>query len=116
MRSAGSYIKKENSDEVELVDRTKQPDKSGARDSKGNLLDDKGEVKKADDAPEETPDDLDEQIDGIIEVIKLLEPDDPELWTGSGKPKVEAIEPILGRSITGGERDVAWDKYQEENH
>ncbi|MBN2060706.1 MAG: hypothetical protein JW882_09860 [Deltaproteobacteria bacterium] len=32
--------------------------------------------------------------------------------TGSGKPKVEAIEAILGRSITASDRDSAWDKIQ----
>lgn len=34
--------------------------------------------------------------------------------TSSGKPKVEAIEEILGRDITAADRDAAWDRIQAE--
>ena len=35
--------------------------------------------------------------------------------TKSGRPKVEAIEEMLGRDITAADRDEAWEKIESEN-
>ena len=50
----------------------------------------------------------------IIEAIGQLDPDNPELWTKSNppKPKVEAIEAILGFDISGLERDQGFEAWQ----
>ena len=54
-------------------------------------------------------------LDRLVEAIGDLDPDDKELWTAAGVPKVEAIEEVLGQDITGPQRDEAWKAYQEAN-
>lgn len=48
----------------------------------------------------------------IEEAFAYLEPDNEAHFTKSGKPDVKALEEILGRKVTAGERDQAWDAYQ----
>ncbi len=50
-----------------------------------------------------------DRIDAIVDTIDDLLDDD---FGKDKKPNVRAIEKILGESITAGERDEAWDKYQ----
>ena len=46
--------------------------------------------------------------DPIVAAIRSLDTDDRSLWTRSGKPRVSAVEDVLGRDITAAERDKAW--------
>lgn len=48
MRSGGSYVKDKSGGEPTLVERTKQPARSGPRNDKGELLDDRGEARQDD--------------------------------------------------------------------
>ena len=48
----------------------------------------------------------------IADAIRSLDTDNPENWTGAGKPQVSAIEAALGRDITAAERDAAWNEVQ----
>jgi hypothetical protein len=43
----------------------------------------------------------------ILEAIERLEVDDASLWLADGRPRVDAIERVLGRQITEAERDDA---------
>jgi len=55
----------------------------------------------------------DELTTAIKEAIgKLKQPDD---FTKAGRPKIAALEPLLGYDIKTAELDPAWDQYQEEN-
>lgn len=49
----------------------------------------------------------------IVDAIAQLDANDPSVWTGQGKPQVDALEKILGRDITAKDRDDAWDSFQE---
>ena len=47
----------------------------------------------------------------IVDATGRLDPEDPSLWSGRGKsrrPRVAAIEAVLGHDITAAERDAAW--------
>ena len=45
-------------------------------------------------------------IKEVIAAIEAMDPDDNTLWTATtGAPKVEAIEAIIGKSITAALRD-----------
>ncbi|MBI2397736.1 MAG: hypothetical protein HYV17_08050 [Xanthomonadales bacterium] len=46
--------------------------------------------------------------DDIRDAIGLLDPNDANAWTQTGKPKVEAIETVLGVPITEEQRDAVW--------
>ena len=51
----------------------------------------------------------------IVDATGRLDPEDPSLWSGRGKsrrPKVAALEAVLGHDITAAERDGAWAAYQ----
>lgn len=61
---------------------------------------------KDDDAPDAGGDD---PLAEIARAIRSLDRDNPELWTGSGKPRTDAIEAVIGRDISAGERDAAWE-------
>ncbi len=52
-------------------------------------------------------------IDGIVSAIASLPIDDGDLWTKGGKPQIAALEDVLQKQITSGERDKAWRRYQE---
>ena len=45
----------------------------------------------------------------LVEAIGGLNKDDEDLWTGSGKPNVNALEAVLGYAVSAAERDGAWD-------
>ena len=54
-------------------------------------------------------DDIAAEAVSIEDAIRRLDPDDPTLWTGGGKPRVEAVEALLGHQISSDERDAAWE-------
>lgn len=47
----------------------------------------------------------------IIQAIGRLDPGNKDLWTSGGKPQVSAIEAVLGKQISAGDRDAAWDVF-----
>ncbi len=51
-------------------------------------------------------------LDDIIEAIDQLNPETD--FAKNGKPKVEAIEAVLGQNIDAEARDKAWELYQKE--
>lgn len=51
-------------------------------------------------------------IDDVIEAIEILNPETD--FAKNGKPKVEAIETVLGQNISAETRDKAWELYQKE--
>jgi len=46
----------------------------------------------------------------VVEAINMLDPANAEHRTDDGKPKVTAIESILGRQISAADRDMAWEQ------
>ncbi|EOX3330233.1 HI1506-related protein [Vibrio cholerae] len=46
---------------------------------------------------------------GLMDAIKQLDPSNEAHFTKSGKPELKALSAIVGRSVTGAERDEAWD-------
>ncbi len=46
--------------------------------------------------------------DDIAAAVGRVDPTDRSLWTRDGKPRVDAVEALLGRDITTAERDAAW--------
>ena len=44
----------------------------------------------------------------IVAAIGRLDRDDLNAWTTGGRPKVGALESVLGAGITSAERDAAW--------
>ncbi len=65
-------------------------------------------------APEtsKTPPPPSASLDDIIEAIEILNPETD--FAKNGKPKVEAIEVVLGENIDAEARDKAWELYQKE--
>ena len=53
------------------------------------------------------PDDPAERIAAIRAARARLDPDNPELWTASGKAKCEALQALLGWEPSGADRDEA---------
>lgn len=53
----------------------------------------------------------DSRVMWISEGIAALDPDDPGLWTKTGKPDLKALESVLGSGITAKERDEAHQLY-----
>lgn len=49
----------------------------------------------------------------IAEAIMQLDPNNEAHFTKSGKPELKALSTILGRNVTGSERDDAWIAMQE---
>nr|WP_314710634.1 hypothetical protein [uncultured Comamonas sp.] len=47
------------------------------------------------------------RMQDIRDAVAKLDPADQALWTGSGKPKTEAISGILGWNVSATERDSA---------
>ena len=58
------------------------------------------------------PPPLSASLDDIIEAIEILNPETD--FAKNGKPKVEAIEAVLGENIDAEARDKAWELYQKE--
>ncbi|EOW9251043.1 TPA: HI1506-related protein, partial [Vibrio cholerae] len=50
---------------------------------------------------------------GLMDAIKQLDPSNDAHFTKSGKPELKALSAILGRNVTGAERDEAWNAMQE---
>ena len=51
-----------------------------------------------------------ELIEAVVDVIVDLKPKD---FGKDGKPHVKAIEQVMGQNITAGDRDRAWEAYQQ---
>jgi hypothetical protein len=68
------------------------------------------------DAPPETPvhvgPPIADSTDIIQNAIGQLDPRDAVHYTTGGKPSASALGEILGRRVTGKERDEAWEIYQ----
>lgn len=56
-------------------------------------------------APEEVP----VRVARIRQAIRRLDSDNPQHFTGDGRPQVEAIEAVLGWDISAAERDHAFE-------
>lgn len=61
---------------------------------------------------------VDEQVDAgkisdIVEAIGQLDEEDDSLWTGDGRPQLNALSEALGRKVSGKERNMAWVEYQD---
>lgn len=54
-----------------------------------------------------------QEHDEIVEAIVQLDPENAEQWTDDKKPDVKAIQIVMERDITEGNRDLAWALYQE---
>jgi hypothetical protein len=63
-------------------------------------------VELADDASPPA-DDADRQ-QAIIDAIKALDAQNPDLWMKDGRPEVKAIKAITGRPVLAAKRDEAW--------
>jgi len=50
----------------------------------------------------------------INDAIESLDAESPDHFTeeGKGKPRVEVLEELMGRNVTGQERDLAWSEYE----
>jgi len=55
------------------------------------------------------------KIELIVKAISTLPIDDQSSWTSSGKPQAAVLSEILGENVSAGERDEAWQLYQERN-
>lgn len=49
----------------------------------------------------------------IAEAIMQLDPKNEDHFTKSGKPELKALSAIVGRNVTGAERDEVWTAMQE---
>lgn len=50
----------------------------------------------------------------MIAAIAVLDPDNPDHFTKSGKPEIKALENAAGLDdISAADRDAAWDEYQK---
>ncbi|RZQ46833.1 hypothetical protein D8T55_04700 [Vibrio vulnificus] len=49
---------------------------------------------------------------GLMDAIKQLDPSNEAHFTKSGKPELKALSAIVGRNVTGAERDKAWEAIQ----
>jgi hypothetical protein len=58
-----------------------------------------------------TEDDMPNKLQQIVAAIGNLNPETD--FTGGGKPKVEALEAVLGFDISAEERDAAWQASEE---
>jgi len=53
------------------------------------------------------PEEIAARLQAIRDAVAKLDPADQALWTGSGKPKTEAISAVLGWNVSALERDNA---------
>jgi phosphoglycolate phosphatase-like HAD superfamily hydrolase len=55
-------------------------------------------------------------LDRVVEAIGKIDPAKTELFTGSGKPKTEAVEAVEGIDfpVSAALRDQAWDQFQKQ--
>ncbi|MBO0211644.1 hypothetical protein, partial [Vibrio sp. Vb0877] len=49
---------------------------------------------------------------GLMDAIKQLNPSNEAHFTKGGKPELKALSTIVGRNVTGAERDEAWEAIQ----
>lgn len=49
----------------------------------------------------------------LMAAIEHMDKDNPELWTGKGAPKTEALEQETGKEVTAALRDEAFAKFLE---
>ena len=95
-----------------------EPNTRGGVDPEPGSEADSGEPDAVGDDPGEgsdpSPGDPDRHA-AIVDAIARLDPKDRSLWSGRGKsrkPRVDAIEAVLGYDITAAERDAAWAEVQ----
>jgi len=55
-----------------------------------------------------------QELSSLAEAFALLDPANPDHFTKSNKPQIDALEKLLGRKVAADERDAAWDTYQAE--
>lgn len=48
----------------------------------------------------------------IVAAIGQLDSGNPKHWTKGNAPQLDALKDILGKPVTGAERDAAWATYQ----
>lgn len=48
----------------------------------------------------------------LAEAFALLDPSNPDHFTQGGKPQLDPLSKMLGRAISGGERDSAWEAFK----
>lgn len=49
----------------------------------------------------------------FADAVAQLDHNNPQLWTGAGKPDCRALSTIMGRTVTAAERDREWAALQE---
>jgi hypothetical protein len=49
--------------------------------------------------------------DDIIDAIEVLDENNEDHWTTTGKPDTRALSDVLDRQVTAAERDAAWEAY-----
>jgi len=54
-----------------------------------------------------------DRVQALVRAVAALDPEDKALWTGSGTPRTEALEKIVGGRVTAEERDQAWQVFRE---
>jgi hypothetical protein len=51
-------------------------------------------------------------VNTLAEAFALLDPSNPDHFTQGNKPQLDPLSKMLGRPVSGGERDSAWDAYK----
>jgi len=70
--------------------------------------------KVAEDVSKKQPDSAlsEERLTQYVEAISLLDPENEEHFTQSGKPEVDNLKELIDKDVTAAERDLAWEAYQ----
>lgn len=50
-------------------------------------------------------------VNTLAEAFALLDPSNPDHFTQGGKPQLDPLSKMLCRSVSGGERDSAWNAF-----
>lgn len=56
---------------------------------------------------------MDEKTTRLINAIGQLDRENPEHYTKSGKPQIDALKSSIEDEVSGAERDEAWQMFQE---
>lgn len=51
-------------------------------------------------------------VNTLAEAFALLDPSNPDHFTQGGKPQLDPLSKMLGRAVSGAERDSAWDAFK----
>lgn len=52
-------------------------------------------------------------VSSLTEAFAMLDPSNPDHFTQGGKPQLDPLSKLLGRPVSGGERDSAWDEFKK---